>query len=76
MEQFDVQLGDWQLWLSLAAIAAAAFVLARRARRLFVEKGCGSGGCSSCEGGDGAKEKSLVQLDRPGSRAAGRESDH
>jgi hypothetical protein len=76
MEHFDVQLGDWQLWLSLAAIAAAAFVLARRACRLVVEKGCGTGGCSSCKEADGAKDKPLVQLSRPESRAAGRESDH
>ena len=42
---------DWQLVAVVACVVWAAAVIALRVKRLFSEspeKGCGSGGCSSC----------------------------
>ena len=60
---------DWQLTVALVCVAAAVFVLARRAIRLLQNRRagrCGCGGCGTCLFGESSrwtvKRKPLVPV--------------
>jgi hypothetical protein len=58
---------DWQLAIALVFVAAAVFILARRAVRLVKGRGrsagsCASGGCSGCSAEPGRSQAPSGQV--------------